>query len=273
VVGGKAAIAGKIAGLALGCVCVDNGKPSEKFVEIEQGHGWPVSSSMDGDARKGRLARIIGTKVEARNVLMRVSPLTGDVVLLNGGWSVVNATEAPSLNVELWEKLARVFPAYMKYLLGRKFANFRQHEDLVDDVAADVTYWLNVEYGLDSSLLVKAVKKLQVPRPGKLGGTMYQLLAKLVEQQLLVVINDGDWTRSPKMVRTDTRLLVSPEDVNRALTLASVPTLDLAAAMTHLRAVGTKETEQDGLPLWNIPVAQWNQYAKSASNLKIFKGA
>jgi hypothetical protein len=273
VVGGKAAMAGRIAGLALGCVRIDIRKHAETYIAIEKRHGWPIMGSMEGDAPKNRLTRAISLKADERNILLRVSPLTGDVVLLNGGWTVLNALKAPDVHAELWERLARVFPAYMNYLLRRKFSEFRRHTHLVDDVAADVTYWLNTEHGLDTSVLVKGVKRLQVPRPGKLGGVACQLLSKLVEQRHMVVIKDGDWSRAPKLVQDATHISVAPEDVNRALIAAGVPPLDRDAMFSHLSSIGTTEIEREGLPLWSLPLNQWTAYAKPTSNLKIFKGA
>jgi len=132
---------------------------------------------------------------------------------------------------------------------------------------------LNCEYGLETSLLIKGMKRLQLSRPGKLGSVVCQLLSKLVEQNRLTVIKDGDWCRSPKVVQSDNDMSVSPEDVNRALLSAGVPPLDQELTMAHLRSIGATETEQDSLPLWNIPISQWNTYAKTTSKLKIFKGA
>jgi hypothetical protein len=87
------------------------------------------------------------------------------------------------------------------------------------------------------------------------------------------MINDGDWVRAPKMVRMDKHILVSLEEVNRALMTTGVPTLNRDAIAAHLRSVGAKEIEQDSLPMWTIPIAAWAAYEKSSSNLKIFKGA
>ena len=216
-------------------------------------YGWPFVLKKYGTV-KNKTFRAWLADPEAKNCIATVGWYQAQVLMLNGGWNVIECQQPETALRSISEVGPRILPAFLQYLCRQRLQI--QHEDgLVRGVLNELSLWFEGLGGYDLRMCGRLIHVGEVfsrePRPREhLLNIVFQMMT---EHRLRLVMegfnNEG---RSNQAVQHNEHIYVPQRTVLELVTKKGAPGLDV-----NLLGQEFNSYSVDGGLYWAIPKEEW----------------
>jgi hypothetical protein len=261
-VGRGAQTAGLAIARALGCASVRLSQPSDldKVLLAEHAHGMPVLCEF----RTGLVHRAVREFFEhagiGRNCIIPVDWHTSRLLLVRGGWHVIQCDQALDVPEHIGRAAALVVPAFLRHFLAvRDFDDADGPSTPVGQILWQLADFVHKQNGNPDEVYT-AAQQLQADCPQTARDAFVDLLGRLLADNCLTLVTPDKVGKRPNLIMDALRdqLLLSHGDFETAVRKVPVwlpPATQLLKRIAHSRA-GAHDADYYQLPL-SASFARW----------------
>jgi hypothetical protein len=256
--GPGAAMMGRASARALGCVDVElaqqtMGNIMRKLHKANTAHGWPFVLKKYATANN-KTFRAWLADPEDKNCIVTVGWYQAQVLMLNGGWNVIECQRPETALRSVLNLGPLVLPAFLQYLCRQRL-RIQRDSGLVLGVLDELSLWFE---GLGGSDLRSCGKLLHV---GEVFSGKTQLrkhflnivFQMMTENKLrLVMAGFNDDGRENQVVHHNEHIYIPQKAVLELVTKKGAPGLDVNLLEQEFNSYSV-----DGSLYWSIPEEEW----------------
>jgi hypothetical protein len=256
--GAGATMAGRAAARTLGCVDVELGQQTmgsalRKLHTANTAHGWPFVLKKYGTV-KNKTLRAWLADPEAKNCVVVAGWYQAQVLMLNGGWNVIECQRPGTTLHSVLELGPLVLPAFLQYLCRQRL-QIQRDEGLVRGVLNELSLWFEGLGGHDLRRCGRLIHVGEVfsrePQPrAHFLNIVFQMMT---EHKLRLVIegfnNEG---RANQAIQHNEHIYVPQQAVLELITKKGAPGLDINLLEQEFNTYSV-----NGALYWSIPEEEW----------------
>lgn len=256
--GSGAVTTGRAAARAFGCADVElaqqtMGNAMRKLHAANSAHGWPfVLKKYRTEPNKTFRAWLSDT--DAKNCIVAAGWYQAQVLMLNGGWNVIDCSRSETSLRSIAELGPKILPAFLQYLCRQRL-QIQRNAGLVYGILDELSLWFEGLGGKDLRTCGRLLHVGEVfscdPRPREY---FLNIIFQMMTEHKMRLVREGfdNEGRSNQAIQHNENIYVPHNAVSDLIMKKGAPGLDVDLLGQEFNSYSV-----DGALYWAIPKEEW----------------